>query len=129
MTTQLASYNQTISFSNSYLVTDGMSGQAGYWDYDMQFGCSRFTHRENIIEALFELATRNEETAAFTFGTFGRHIEVTTPFHYDQGCKNNASSNPHFNIKRGTTTYHIYTTKNMRKIVRVTEILEHHFSF
>jgi hypothetical protein len=104
----------------------------GVYDYDtnaVDTGVLNFyTHRENIIECLHEFSVRDTETAKYLIGTFGFTIEVVNPVHYSLGEATDRVR-PHFNIKANGKNYHIFTTKNNRRIVGISEVLYKDFPF
>jgi len=104
------------------------------FSYDVKFEdggkINWYTHRENIIECLREFSQRNLETLQYLVSTFGLTIEVTHPVHYSLGeSEVTHKVRPHFNVKCNDKTYHIFVTKNHRKIVGVSEILYKDFRF
>lgn len=104
-------YHQKIVFAGNYKWDECAPGN---W-------CS---HRENINSALWEFSSRNEETRKITFN-FGNPIIVTGNVHYSRDVEvlgNTYKSLPHFNIETDGKTFHIYVTKNHRRIVQVSEM-------
>ena len=105
----------------------------GKFEYDkkaVDTGVLNFcTHRENIIECLHEFSVRDTETAKYLIGTFGFTIEVVNPVHYSSGELADRGFRPHFNIKANNKNYHIFTTKNHRRIVGISEVLYMDFPF
>jgi hypothetical protein len=83
-----------------------------------------YSHRENINSALWEFSSRNEETRKICFG-FGNPIIVTGNVHYSKEdilLGKTDAYYPHFNIESGGKTFHIYVTKNHRRIVQISEM-------
>lgn len=104
-------YHQRIVFAGSYNWDECAPGN---WN----------THRENINSALWEFSSRNEETRKITFG-FGNPIIVTGNVHYSRDTVvlgNTDVHSPHFNIEANGKKFHIYVTKNHKRIVGVSEL-------
>lgn len=83
-----------------------------------------YSHRENINSALWEFSSRNEETRKICFG-FGNPIYVTGNVHYSKEdilLGKLDSHLPHFNISSDGKTFHVYVTKNHRRIVQLSEL-------
>lgn len=102
-----------------------------YWsefDFDVKYYGMHHSHRDNINECLMEFADRNETTARYLISTFGFNLEVSHPVHYSVG-DNISKARPHFNITANGKIYHVFTTKNHRRIIAVSEILNTEFPF
>ena len=113
----ISSFNQSVVFSPTYSYS---------FDEIYENNHRSYTHKECIVEALREFATRSEETTKYLISTFGFKIEVTHSIHYSSP---NEKERPHFNIRANGKTYHLYTIKNGCRIVGVTELLYTDFRF
>lgn len=91
------------------------------YDYDQQVVDSnlptRYTHRENIVEALNELASRSIESAQYLVTHFGATIKVSKPLNYSL-----SNSDFHFNISANGKKYHVFVSENNRRIRSINEI-------
>lgn len=98
------------------------------WNYDVNAPDNYYTHRKNITDAINEFAFRSMETTRYFIATFGLVIEITSNVHYSRG-EDDAVNRPHFNVRANGKTYHLYMTKNHRKIVAITEIILTEWAF
>jgi len=106
----------------------------GKRNYDEKYSDQHYesytTHRQNITEAIAEFIYRNEKTSAHMFSTFGLNIIITNPIHYSSGDTNQSNNTrPHFNITANGDTYHMFTTKNHKRITGITKIEYVDFAF
>lgn len=93
--------------------------------YDCLFEANhrKQTHRQLIMEALREFATRDEKTGEYILEHFGTDIKITRPLHAS------LLVDTHFNIEGKNGNYHIYTNRAGCRIIRITYMVQSAFPF
>jgi hypothetical protein len=81
------------------------------------------THRQLIMEAIREFATRDEKTGEYILEHFGTDIKITRPLHAS------LMVDTHFNIEGKHGNYHIYTNRAGCRIIRITYMVATAFPF